>query len=136
MLLSWKLYPTSLFQDFAIKPQQRSSPLLLMQRCFSVPNNNQNPDYQQDYSHSETKTPQTQPWELLSLLGGLVGVLSLPGIHRERNRSWRRHLLAVFNMAPTNCTASQPSTAQGQGEKVEGTFLFLPNHSNEEHQCF
>lgn len=38
MLLSWKLYPTPLFQDFATKPQQYVGPLLLM-HCSSVPDN-------------------------------------------------------------------------------------------------
>jgi len=95
-----------------------------------MPNDNQNPDHQQDFFPcSGSKTPQIQPWELLSQHGGPAGdrgsVLALPRNHLEISRS-----LAVFNITPINCAASQPCVAEGQGEKMGWTLLFISDCRN------
>lgn len=124
MLLSWKLYPIPLFQDFATKFQQCSGTLLLMYHS-SVSGNHQKPDYQLGFIPTlELRHDIFSLCYVFLDIGlaheGLVGdegpILGLPMIHLERNGNQRRSLSsAVFNTAPLNYATSQPATAEGRG---------------------
>lgn len=147
MLLSWKLYPTPLFQDFATKSQQCSGTLLLMYHS-SVSGNQQKPDYQLGFIPTLGLRH-----DILSLCNvfldmdlahaGLVGdegpILDLPMIHLERNGKQRRSLSSVvFNTAPLNYATSQPATAEGRGnlsvppkgQKLRAPILLINSYRN------